>query len=184
MVDGSEALNDLELATALKRKEPYALEVLVERHHDDLYRFMRHLTQRKEDAEDLTQQSLIRAYKKIGSFRGESSLKTWLHQVAFREFTTWRRRRQILVPLRLLKGAEDPGYQQVDDRDALLNKLHALPAELRQAVLLHYVQQLSIEEVAQVTRSPVGTVKSRLHHARRRLALSEAPPQENICYEF
>lgn len=176
-------MDDLELATALKRKEPHALEVLVERHHGDLYRFMRHLTRRKEDAEDLTQQSLIRAYNKIGLFRGESSLKTWLHQVAFREFTTWRRRRMILVPLKLLRGAEDPGYEQVDERETFLGKLHALPAELREAVLLHYVQQLSIEQVAQVTGSPIGTVKSRLHHARKRLALSEAPTQENICYE-
>ncbi|MBS1724788.1 MAG: RNA polymerase sigma factor [Armatimonadetes bacterium] len=176
-------MDDRELANALKRQEPYALELLVERYHGPLFRFIRHLTRHRETAEDLTQQTLLTAHRKIGSFRGDSTLSTWLHRIAFREYTGWRRKRRILVPLELLRGVHEPAYAQIDEAEALLQKLHTLPAPTREALLLHHVQGLSIEEIAVVTETPVGTVKSRLHHGRKRLQEPDSPSQETLRYD-
>lgn len=175
-------MNDKNLAQALAKSEPWALEALVQAHFDGLFRFMRHLTRHQETAEDLCQQALLQAVRKIGTYRGESSLKTWLHRIAFREYTGWRRKRRILHPLSRFDTYTDPGYSQVDEAEALLSVLHTLPDSYREALLLHHVQELSVEEIAVVTNAPIGTVKSRLHHARKRLQAT-TQETENLCYE-
>ncbi|MBS1715288.1 MAG: sigma-70 family RNA polymerase sigma factor [Armatimonadetes bacterium] len=176
-------MDDRELARSLQRGEPHAFEALVEGHYDALYRFLRHLSRHRETAEDLTQQALLKAVRNIGSFRGESSLKSWLHRIALREFTGWRRKRRLWLPLDALKGVPEPAYGQVDEAESLLALLHGLPTPLREALLLFHVQGLSVEEIALVTGAPVGTVKSRLHHARKRLQSAEKDIQESYCYE-
>jgi len=176
-------MDDRELAQSLRQGEPHAFEALVGRHYDALYRFLRHLTRHRETAEDLTQQTFLRAVRNIGSFRGEASLKSWLHRIAFREYTGWRRKRRLWAPLETLAGAPEPAYGQIDEAESLLGLLHALPAPLREALLLFHVQELSVEEIALVTGAPVGTVKSRLHHARKRLQSAENDIQETYCYE-
>lgn len=182
MTNTRHALNDKDLAQALSAGEPWALEALVRAHYDDLFRFMRHLTRHQEAAEDLCQQALLQAVRKVNSYRSESSLKTWLHRIAFREYTGWRRKRRILRPLSRFEAYTDPGYKQVEEAEALLSALHRLPDMHREVLLLFHVQDLSLEEIAVVTNTPVGTVKSRLHHARKRLQAT-TPEQENLCYE-
>lgn len=142
------------------------------------------------DAEDVVQETFLRAFRSLVSFRGESSLKTWLYAIALNRV---RARRGTLARLRvrfgaggsgptpdfsLLDTAADP--QRTPEENALLSDQRRrlrkavldLPEEFRMAVVLRDLEGLSYEEVASVLSVPVGTVRSRL--ARGRALLKEA----------
>lgn len=177
---------DLETCTdldKLKNRDAEALNNWVHRNYDDIYRLLRHLTRQKETAEDLAQQTFLKAIQALPSYRGEASHKTWLSKIAFREYIAWRRKRRLFLSLDMLAPKVDPNFQAVEDGEALLSALHNLPSALREAFLLFEIQQMTIEEIAEVTASPVGTVKSRLHHARARLQLSLESTYQEIRYE-
>ena len=146
-----------------------ALREWVLRHHDDIYRFMNHLTRHRETAEDLAQQTFVNAFQALKSFREDSSMRTWLHRIAFREYIAWRRKRRLTLPLDVLRGYHDRRIDEVDGKVALLGALHQIPAAQREVFLLFEVQQLSVDEVADVTGIKPGTVKSHLHYARKQL---------------
>jgi RNA polymerase sigma-70 factor (ECF subfamily) len=168
----------------LKKRDAEALNQWVHRHYDDIYRLLRHLTRQREAAEDLAQQTFLKAIQALPGYRGEASQKTWLSQIAFREYIAWRRKRRLFLPLEVLSPKADQNFKSVEDGEVLLSALHMLPSALREAFLLYEVQQLSIEEIATVTGSPVGTVKSRLHHARTRMqSLLESTYPTEIRYE-
>lgn len=167
----------------LRNRDAEALNNWVHRHYDDIYRLLRHLTRHAETAEDLAQQTFVKALQALPSFRGESGQRTWLSRIAFREYIAWRRKRRFFLPLDVLSSKPDPEFQSIEDGEALLAALHHLPSALREAFLLHEVQQLTIEEIAEVTASPVGTVKSRLHHARARLQSMLESTYQEIRYE-
>lgn len=159
------------------------IEDLVETHYDAVFRFLWQLTRHRENAEDLTQQTFLKAQSRLSSFRGESSVRTWLHAIAYREFTTWRR-------LRWLKGISLRADQKAPDLHGiaveglwLLDALDKLNPALSEAFILHEVQGLTVEEISQVTGSPAGTVKSRLHHARARLQHQWDETKQEIDYE-
>jgi len=142
------------------------------------------------DAEDIVQETFLRAFRSLESFRGESSLKTWLYAIALNRV---RVRRGTLARLRalflsgdsgptpdfsLLDNATDPERSPEenallsDQRRRLRKAVHDLPEEFRMAVVLRDLEGLSYEEVASVLSVPVGTVRSRL--ARGRALLKEA----------
>ena len=141
----------------------------VHRHHDDIFRFLNHLTRHRETAEDLAQQTFVNAYQALSGFREESSMRTWLHRIAFREYIAWRRKRRLTLPLDILRGYHDHRIDEVDGRITLLSALHQLPSAHREVFLLFEVQQLSVDEVAQATGIKPGTIKSHLHYARKQL---------------
>jgi RNA polymerase sigma-70 factor, ECF subfamily len=141
------------------------------------------------DAEDVVQETFLRAYHGLGKFRGESSLKTWLYAIALNRararLGTLGRLRAMFVPGR---SREDDPFASLDDaadpaaspeENAVLKErrvllraaIRALPEEFRAAVLLRDLEGLSYEEVAEVLAVPIGTVRSRL--ARGRALLKE-----------
>ncbi len=169
----------------------YALRTLVERpnadrlvedHFDDLYRFLRGLTRHTQDAEDLAQRTLVRAFRSYGSFDGRSSLRTWLHGVAYREFLNWRRGRRLFAALDPRQGGPDARLEATLDRERLRGAIGSLSPKLGAAFALVDVQELSLEEAATILKIPVGTVKSRLHEARTRLRGLLAEPQMENPY--
>lgn len=162
-------MNDLETARKIADGDPRTTEAFVQEHYAFVLRFMRHLTRRIEDAEDLTQQTFLTARTRVGSFKGQSSLRTWLHRVAFHEYTHWKRRQRRTERLSPGLARHEPGFAACLEAAILLDALHMLPANHRETFLLHEVQELSLEEVASVLGKPVGTVKSRLFHARKLL---------------
>ena len=82
----TDLLNDRERASRIQIGDAESIRGFVEEHYSSVLRFMRHLTRSTEDAEDLTQQAFIKARESIAGFRGNSSLRTWLHRVAFHEY--------------------------------------------------------------------------------------------------
>jgi len=182
-------LTDVELAERIAAGDSDAGKQLVRQYYPGLYRFLRQLTGRFDDAEDLAQLTLIRAHAACRRFDGRASFRTWLHRIAFHEFTRWRRRRRWNLSLSSAPPQDEKQYAKLVEADWLEKGLAKLPDGLRAAFLLHHVEELSIPEVALILGVPEGTVKSRLFHARKRLQVllgEEANEVKNgkEAYEF
>jgi RNA polymerase sigma-70 factor, ECF subfamily len=171
------------LLDKLKRRDADALAQWVDQYQDDLYRFLRQLTRHVETAEDLTQQTFVKALGSLEKFEGRCSMRTWLHRIAFREYAGWRRRHRILAPLNPSWAAKDQSFDDVADEQGLLIALDKLHPAQKEAFLLFEVQELSLEEIAEVTGDSVGTIKSRLHHARQKLKSLLAVAYQEVIHE-
>ncbi|HKC26219.1 MAG TPA: sigma-70 family RNA polymerase sigma factor [Thermoanaerobaculia bacterium] len=141
------------------------------------------------EAEDVVQETFLRAYRGLEKFRGESSLKTWLYAIALNRARarhgTLSRLRAVFVNARssredaadLLDDAADPGASPEEatlakeQRTRLRAAIRVLPEEFKTAVVLRDLEGLSYEEIAQVLSVPIGTVRSRI--ARGRSLLKE-----------
>jgi RNA polymerase sigma-70 factor (ECF subfamily) len=160
-----------------------AFEALVRRHQTRLVGYLRGLTNADADAEDLAQEAFLRAYRSLRSFRGTSTFKTWLYQIATNVFRTWLEKKRHHAGLSAvsldapLPGSEDrldpagevdPEGRHVD-RDALDRALAALPEDQRAAVLLRDVEGFEYREIAEQLNVPLGTVESRIFRGRQRL---------------
>jgi len=154
-------------------------EQFVIEHYEAIFRFLRNLTGSKEDAEDLTQQTFLRAWEALSSFRGDSSLSTWLHSIAYREYTHWLRSRREFVPLDEIIDMPDEQANQNLEAVLLRWAIYRLDPEHREVFVLYYVQGFSVSEVAKIIGVPAGTVKSRLFFARQKLRelLSDVIPE-------
>lgn len=129
-------------------------------------------------AADAAQETFVTAQKALKKFRGESNVTTWLFGIANNEC---RRliRKERLAPVQLefeaaIEGAYDSESTLVD-RHALQDALAKLSADHREVVILHELDGLTYEEASEVLGVPVGTVKSRLHHAFQQLRRLLAP---------
>ena len=120
-------------------------------------------------AEDAAQETFIKAWRSLASFRGESSERTWLMRIAVNTCrdalrTSWFRRLDRRVTPEELPLAS-PGPQE----PALAQAITRLPARDREVILLRYYEQLSPDEIAHMLRQPLNTVKSRLARAKKKL---------------
>ena len=144
---------------------------LVDDHYPGLVRFLVHLTGAMDEAEEIAQESFVRAWQRLDTYGARSSFKTWIHRIAYREFLAYRERARAFEPL---DEASHAG--RGDFSDGLLDALSVeravltLPVDLRVAFLLVHVQGLSAREVGDVLGIPRGTVLSRTFAARERLA--------------
>ena len=143
-------------------------EQFVTEHYGRIYRFLRHLTRQAEEAENLAQQTFANAWGALATFRGESSLATWLHRIAYHAYTRHLKAHREHAPLEAADVPDDPASQMLGPV-LLQDALGRLPFEHRETFLLHYVQGFSVPEVAGVLGVAAGTVKSRLFSARQRL---------------
>lgn len=134
-----------------------------------VFRLLRSLTGSREWAEDLAQQTFVEAWQGLARYRGEASLRTWLLRVAYHQYTHWLRERREVVSASELSEDFDPTAAAGLASVMLEHALRQLPEEQRQVFLLFYVQQMSVQEIAELLDIPDGTVKSRLFAARKAL---------------
>jgi RNA polymerase sigma-70 factor (ECF subfamily) len=149
-----------------------------------LYRTARGLTRSPEDASDAVQETLLRAYRTFDRFEPGTNVRAWLFTILYSILTNaWRRRQRTPeeVPLAVVEErfASALSSSGLDAEESLVRTLGAsveidsalekLPEEYRAAVLLVDVEELSYEEAAAALGCPVGTVRSRLHRARKLL---------------
>lgn len=124
-------------------------------------------------AEDLTQDVFVRAWKSIDSFRGESQVSTWLHKLAVNICINWLarggRRGKRSVFLDDVSVIEEPEQADLEQRMDLQQAIGTLPPGARAVFVLHDVEGYRHEDIARISGVAVGTVKAQLHRARRLL---------------
>lgn len=171
-------VRDTRLARALLDGDRALAERWVAASYPGVYRMLRYLTGHRESAEDLTQQAFVAAWEALPAFRGECRLNTWLHRIAYHQYTHWLRRKRETVQLSDTIVA-DPGRLEGLTTIQVWQAMDTLPDELREPFLLYYARQFSIREIAEILGIPSGTVKSRLFTARARLrqALADTTPE-------
>ena len=173
---------DLELVGKARGGDVEAFEALVQRHQHRLVHFARLMVSNPSDAEDVAQETLLRAYRSLGQFRGRSTFRTWLYQIATNVARTHLAKRRDRQEVQELDGAGDTSgdhrrerasgehlEQQVIAHDQLRRALADLPDDWREAVVLRDIEGLDYKEIAELLGIPMGTVESRIFRGRQRL---------------
>lgn len=167
-----------------QKGDAQAFETLVTPHEQMLWRVCWHYTHHQEDAADCLQEAMLKAWKAIGSYRGECAFTSWLYRIASTVCLDFLRRQKRLPQTESAdEMAEEDGFTPVDDSptpdEALLQAesaqqikagIDTLPAEMRTVLILYALQGMGYEEIAAAAQVSVGTVKSRLNRARQKLA--------------
>jgi RNA polymerase sigma-70 factor, ECF subfamily len=150
----------------------------VRQYHAPIYRLLLHLCRDAHQAEDLAQETFLAAWAKIGTFSAASSLHTWLHRIAYRKFIDAHRRteRRITtktdVPIDQAQSNTLSPYESAlasEESHRLYRALDRLKPADRDVVVLHYLQGLNYEQMADVLDNPTGTVKWRTRQALENL---------------
>jgi RNA polymerase sigma-70 factor (ECF subfamily) len=180
---------DPELLERARGGDRAALEMLLERHQRQVYRFGLRMCRDEEDAKDVVQETLLAMARNVRDFRGASSVSTWLYSIA-RSFCIKKRRRSKFAPAHeeLIGSVEteanrvaDPGRLQDESlasrqiETALESAIASLEPMYREILVLRDVEGLTAPEVAEVTGLTVEAVKSRLHRARVQVRALVAP---------
>lgn len=162
----------LSLAKRLRHGDRAAAETLVERYHERIYVFMRSMGHDRQTSEDLTQETFMRAWYHIGQLRDGKALTGWLFRIASNVSRVYWRKHKHPGPVNIddvepAEGGTDMA-EEAGDREmfaGLHQAVARLPWKLRQAVVLHYMDQLTIAEAAEAANVRAGTLKSRLNRA-------------------
>jgi RNA polymerase sigma-70 factor (ECF subfamily) len=184
VLNGAPAVTDVrrssdgELVDHARDGDVHSFEQLVERHRDVVFRVAAR-TVGREDASDVSQDAFLRAFNGLGRFSGEGSFRAWLLQITHNAAVSHatRRRPEPVDPL-AAEGegqvAAQPGspaasLEQRDRTRRLETKIRLLRMEHRSVLVLRDVEGFSYEEIVNATGAPMGSVKGRLHRARREL---------------
>ncbi len=155
----------------------HAYSELYEKTIQYIYRNVYFLVKEKADVDDIIQEIYIQLYKSLSKFNCERQFRPWLMGIAIKQIQSYRRKSWIRI--RTTKKVEE--YNQVTEVDfsnhvvdkiankQLIKLVNDLPYKLRQVIILRYLNDHSQEEVASILDIPVGTVKSRIHSALRKL---------------
>ena len=167
------SLTDADLvARVLLHDDHHAFAELVRRHQSSIRGLLRQLTRTDVAlADDLGQETFLRAYKNIRSFRGEARFSTWLYRIAYNCFREEARKRKELVGIDETRLEAEPDPQSVDPalKHDLMHALQLLPLHERSAILLCCQNGLSHNEAARVLDIPLGTVKTNVLRGREKL---------------
>ena len=178
-----------EFIERLKQGDAAAFEELVAARSGEIYGLLFRFTENTEEARDLTQETFLRAFQNIGSFRGEADLRTWIYRIAINQarnrWRWWRRRsRDLTVSLdATIGGSDQPLMATLAESSAnpeqntlaherelvLQGALRKLGNSYRETVILRDIEGFTYEEIAATLDINVGTVKSRLARGRQEL---------------
>jgi RNA polymerase sigma factor (sigma-70 family) len=170
----SRAADDELLAIRCQLGDPAAFDDLITRWHRPLWSFVRRLTGDDEAAREILQDVWLRVIRGIPRLRDGSKLRGWLFGIARRTVMDrlrgqYARARTETLDVDIGEIPTEPAADEIDDLDALERALTQLPVLEREAITLFYLQELSLNEIADALTIPVGTVKSRLFRGRRLL---------------
>jgi RNA polymerase sigma-70 factor (ECF subfamily) len=149
-----------------------ALDALYLGYHRRLARFLSRIAPQYETAEEIINDTFLVVWQSAKEFRGASRVSTWIIGIAYRIALKSLRRNDGLVRAQRYDSLPEPWVEPMKDtelRDWVAHGLSQLPTEQRLALELAYNMGHSIEEIAEITDSPVGTVKARMFHAREKL---------------
>ena len=177
---------ELALVQAAQRGDVGAFEQLIKKYDRNVFRIAQHITQNREDAEDVVQDAFLKAYQKLDQFQGNSKFYTWIVRIAVNEALMKLRKRKSDKLVSMDEDVEtDEGtitrefadwspnpeqqYNQAELNDILSRTIQGLPASFRTVFVLRDVEGLSTEETAEMLGLSVPAVKSRLLRARLQL---------------
>ena len=174
--------SDLELVRRAQRNERGAFDLLVLKYQHKVVKLVARLLRDPAEAEDVAQEAFIKAYRALGSFRGDSAFYTWLYRIAVntaRNTIASRQRRPLDYEAELSESEQNnvtARLQHTDTPEATVlseeirvtvnQAIEQLPEDLRTAIVLREIEGLSYEEIAAAMDCPVGTVRSRIFRAR------------------
>ncbi|HEY0527764.1 MAG TPA: RNA polymerase sigma factor [Gemmatimonadaceae bacterium] len=177
-------MNDIHLISRVVAGDAAAERELYETYVDRIYRLAFRLAGDDELARDFTQATFIRAFEKIGSFRGESSLSTWLHSigvsVALNGLRKTKRTRTREAPMEEgMSIGVTPVQADPDLKERLARAIDSLSEKYRTVFVMHDVEGYTHEEISGTLSIPIGTSKSHLFQARNKLrvALADFAPE-------
>ena len=170
----------LAVSQGLKRQDAGLLDELIVRYQHRLLRYLLYLTSNREVAEDLFQEVWMRVLVRGAQFNGQARFDTWLFTIARNLVIDQRRKRTMSSLDELFEGKSDDDrpmsfevaddeptpfdrFSNLEDRERIAGALMQLDTLHREVLVLRFHEELSLEEIAKVTRSPLSTVKSRLY---------------------
>ncbi|MBL7011742.1 MAG: sigma-70 family RNA polymerase sigma factor [Kiritimatiellales bacterium] len=179
-------LNETDLVRRAQLDDMSAYEELVRRYYDRIYGLVYGMVSSREDAEDVTQEVFVKAWKALAHFREQASFYTWIYRIAINRAINFRKRRNRRKTVQFeefdpdIKQAES--YKEFSSKGSVLRKMSlrefqkkmneallTLSDKHRAVVILHDVQGLPHAEIAGIVGCSEGTVRSRLFYARKRL---------------
>lgn len=181
---------DYQLARRIANGDMEAFAELYQRYHRRVYTLCLRMTNNVAEAEDLTQEVFLHVYHKIGSFRGEAAMMTWLHRVTVNQVLMHFRKNSVRreqttedgeLPKEIIEGAGTPSQMLAVNHLALERAIAQLSPGYRAVFILHDVEGYEHTEIARIRGISVGTSKSQLHKARmklRKLLKQECQPHE------
>jgi len=185
---------DLVLVERTRSGDREAFGLLVEKYQRRLLRLVMRFVRDPAEAEDVTQEAFVKAYRALANFRGESAFYTWLYRIGVNTAKNWLAANSQRMPT-VSELTHDDAENDIIEDSALLRHdetpdqvlmskqvgetvnaaMEALPEDLRTAVMLREIEGLSYEEIAKVMDCPIGTVRSRIFRAREAIAARLRP---------
>ncbi|MEF9986506.1 MAG: RNA polymerase sigma factor [Bacteroidales bacterium] len=158
-------------------KQEYAFNLLVKKYSERLYWHIRKLTCSHDDANDLLQSTLVKAWKYLPEFREESKLYTWLYRIATNETLTFLKKKRLTAVLSLSnyeailenKLKYDSSFNGDKLQLALQKAIIKLPDKQKAVFSLRYFQDLKYEEMSEILNTSVGALKASYHHAYQKI---------------
>lgn len=183
---------DQQLVERAQRGEKYAFELLVAKYQRRLGRLISRFVRDSAEAEDVTQEAFIKAYRALPAFRGESAFYTWLYRIGINTAKNYLvalgRRPPMSTQFDAEESEDFEGADLLQDVNTPENELMSkqvaevvnssllqLPDDLRNALTLREIEGLSYEEIADIMNCPIGTVRSRIFRAREAIASNLRP---------
>lgn len=182
---------DQELVQRVQQGDSAAFDVLVRRHQHRILALVGRYVADRSECQDVAQEAFIRAWRAIGSFRGDSQFHTWLHRIAVntaKNHLVSQGRRPPGADIDVADAEHFDGALRMRDNDTperelareqveqtVLRVIGALPPELREAITLREAEGLGYQEIAERMDCPVGTVRSRIFRAREAIDAALEP---------
>ena len=178
----SERSIDQKLVVRVQKGDKTAFDLLARKYQHKIAKLISRYVRDRREVEDVTQEALIKAYRAIGGFRGESAFYTWLYRIAVNTAKNYLESQGRRPPgsdveiesAELIDSGEGLRDQATPERQMLTDEiattvhrvLELLPPDLRTAITLREIEGMSYEEIAEVMDCPIGTVRSRIFRAR------------------
>ncbi len=163
---------NLEYVEKAKLGNKEAFEIIIMEVIDDLYKVAYCILRNEEDASDAISNKTLKAYEKIKTLKYVEFFKTWITKILINECNSLLKQRKKIVYIDNYTERAEDTYININSEMSIdiRNAMEILDDELQQLVILYYFDDLCIEEIAEIQKVPIGTIKSRLARARKILA--------------
>jgi RNA polymerase sigma factor (sigma-70 family) len=178
-------MSDEDVMEQLQNGVVQAFDIIVNRYKDRLHNFLFRYTHNHEDCEDLVQETFLRVYRSRQSYERIAKLSTWMYTIALNLAKSMYKKKQRMSLISIHADESDPDDREFEITDTVIlqdEELHLkmsvselekalmeLNEDFREAVVLRDIQQLTYEEIAEITGTAMGTVKSRINRGRQQL---------------